>query len=107
MTRTIDAQTPHGVVKFHYSISTPTDNDASAVDLSLPTVLFIHPEHIASCIFQPQFSDPSLRRFNLVSVDLLLHGQTEAEVPAVYGEKEGAEDVAAFIVLRLSFLNFA
>ena len=45
-----------------------------------------------------QFSDPSLRRFNLVVMDLMLHGYTEGQVPAVYGQKEVAKDVAAFMV---------
>ncbi|KZV87141.1 alpha/beta-hydrolase [Exidia glandulosa HHB12029] len=97
MTRTIDAQTSHGPVSFHYCISTPTNDDSDSVDAALPTVLFLHPAYIASSIFHPQFADPTLRRFNLVSLDLLSHGRTQGAVPAVYTEREAAEDVNAFM----------
>ncbi|KAH7101563.1 alpha/beta-hydrolase [Auriculariales sp. MPI-PUGE-AT-0066] len=95
--RNIDVQTPHGLVKFNYFISTPTNPDATSIDTSIPTVLFLHPVYIASVIYHPQFSDPSLRRFNLVCADLLAHGFTEGTVPPVYGGKESAQDVAAFM----------
>ncbi|KZV91495.1 alpha/beta-hydrolase [Exidia glandulosa HHB12029] len=97
MTRTVKAKTSHGTVKFNYCIATPTDNDAAAVDPSLPTVLFLHPVYIAMKIFQPQFGDANVRRFNLVSTDLLSHGLTEGKVPAKYGQKDAAADVVAFM----------
>ncbi|EJD43840.1 alpha/beta-hydrolase [Auricularia subglabra TFB-10046 SS5] len=97
MTRTIKVKTPHGTVKFHYAISTPVDNDAATIDKNLPTVLFLHPVYIAMKIFQPQFADPQIRRFNLISTDLLSHGVTEGKVPPVYGQKEAAADVVAFM----------
>lgn len=47
----IDVQTAHGLVKFNYFISTPAETNATSIDPTLPTVLFLHPVYIASPIF--------------------------------------------------------
>ena len=48
-----------------------------------------------------QFADPSLRRFNLVAVDLLCHGDTTGLVPNDYDQKMAAADIVAFMVSPL------
>ena len=55
------------------------------------------------------FTDPSLRRFNLVAVDLLCHGDTVAAVPEDYDQKMAAADIVTFMVcpiLRPCKLDF-
>ncbi|KZV91490.1 alpha/beta-hydrolase [Exidia glandulosa HHB12029] len=98
MTHTIDVQTPHGLVKFHYciDISTPTDKDASAVDLNLPTgcsytrstflAVYLNPN---SQILVSVASTSSLSTFSCTD--------RPRRKPAVYGEKDAADDVAAFM----------
>ncbi|KIK50303.1 hypothetical protein GYMLUDRAFT_182934 [Collybiopsis luxurians FD-317 M1] len=83
-----------GTVNFKYTISTPSSAEAKSIDPTLPTLLFIHPVSTAEHIFHSQFSDPKLRRFNLVSFDLRGgHGDTTgSEVPLYYGQTEAAED---------------
>ncbi|KAJ7665976.1 Alpha/Beta hydrolase protein [Mycena polygramma] len=86
-----------GSGNFHYTISTPKNPSAKSIDKNIPTVLLIHPVYIASELFELQFSDPSLRRFNLVALDLRLHGQTSGKVGATYGREEAAADIAKFM----------
>ncbi|KAH7102063.1 alpha/beta-hydrolase [Auriculariales sp. MPI-PUGE-AT-0066] len=95
--RSIDVETAHGRVQFNYFISTPQDTFAHEIDPQLPTLLFLHPAGLASPAWHFQFTDPSLRRFNLVALDSLSHGKTKGDVPEVYGQVEMARDVAAFM----------
>ncbi|KAJ7468065.1 Alpha/Beta hydrolase protein [Mycena latifolia] len=87
-----------GSGNFHYTISTPKNPSAKAIDKTVPTVLLIHPVYIASELFQLQFADPSLRRFNLVALDLRSHGETSGKVSPTYGREEAAADVIKFMV---------
>lgn len=87
-----------GKTKFNYTISTPSSSSAKHIDKSLPTLLFIHPVYFGQQIFQRQFEDPQIRRFNCVTLDLRAHGHTTGEdVPEGYGAKEAAEDLAKFM----------
>ncbi|KAJ7731906.1 Alpha/Beta hydrolase protein [Mycena maculata] len=86
-----------GPANFHYTISTPKNPSAKSIDKTLPTVIFIHPVYIASELFQLQFADPSLRRFNLVALDLRSHGKTSGKVLPGYGRDEAAADVVKFM----------
>ena len=47
-----------------------------------------------------QFSDPNMRRFNLVALDARLHGKTVGDVPEGFRRPEAAEDVYYFMVCR-------
>ncbi|KAL0066714.1 hypothetical protein AAF712_006319 [Marasmius tenuissimus] len=83
-----------GRTKFKYTISTPTNSSAKAIDKKLPTVLFIPAVYLQRDVFHLQFGDPKLRRFNLITFDLRAHGETTGDVlPPNYGQKESAEDV--------------
>ncbi|KAJ7118676.1 Alpha/Beta hydrolase protein [Mycena crocata] len=96
-----------GSANFHYTISTPKNPSAKAIDKTIPTVLLIHPVYIASEIFQLQFADPNLRRFNLVALDLRGHGETSGKVSASYGREEAAADIVKFMdALRLPPCHF-
>lgn len=86
-----------GSANFKYTISTPTSTSAKAIDKSLPTLLFIHPVYIASDIWQPQFGDAQLRRFNLVALDLRVHGETGGKVTSSYRQDDAAEDIVKFM----------
>ncbi|KAJ7122272.1 Alpha/Beta hydrolase protein [Mycena epipterygia] len=86
-----------GSGNFHYTISTPKNPSAKSIDKDIPTVILIHPVYIASEIFQPQFADTSLRRFNLVALDLRGHGETAGKVGSTYGREEAAADVVKFM----------
>ncbi|KAJ7778081.1 Alpha/Beta hydrolase protein [Mycena metata] len=86
-----------GSASIHYTISTPKNPNAKSIDKNIPTVILIHPVYIASELFQLQFADPNLRRFNLVALDLRSHGETVAKVGATYGREEAAADVAKFM----------
>ncbi|KAJ7741953.1 Alpha/Beta hydrolase protein [Mycena maculata] len=86
-----------GSANIHYTISTPKNPSAKSIDKILPTVILIHPVYIASELFQPQFADPNLRRFNLVALDLRSHGETSGKVPATYGREAAAADVVKFM----------
>jgi pimeloyl-ACP methyl ester carboxylesterase len=45
-----------------------------------------------------QFSDPELRKYNLVAVDSRGHGEsTSTPIPTTFGPEQAAEDVALFI----------
>jgi len=44
-----------------------------------------------------QFSDPQLRRFNLIAVDARGHGDTTGEIGEYYDQVEAAEDVVKFM----------
>ncbi|KAJ7441770.1 Alpha/Beta hydrolase protein [Mycena galericulata] len=86
-----------GSANIHYTISTPKNPSAKSIDKNLPTVILIHPVYIASELYQLQFADPNLRRFNLVALDLRSHGETTGKVGATYGREEAAADVAKFM----------
>ncbi|KAI3604578.1 alpha beta hydrolase fold protein [Moniliophthora roreri] len=89
----VDVETRTGNVKFKYTISTPTSDDSSSIEPSLPTILFIHPVFTAAMIFHSQFADPRLRRFNLVTFDVREHGETVGQtVPRTYDQFDAAED---------------
>ncbi|KAJ7617171.1 Alpha/Beta hydrolase protein [Roridomyces roridus] len=89
----LDLPTANGLGRFHYTLSTPEDADATAIVAGLPTLVLLHPVYIGSHIFHPIFADPRLRRFNLVTMDLRGHGQTSADVEDTYGRETGAKDV--------------
>ncbi|KAJ7668005.1 Alpha/Beta hydrolase protein [Mycena rosella] len=96
-----------GSGNFHYTISTPKNPSAKSIDKKLPTVLLIHPVYIASELFQLQFADPSLRRFNLVALDLRSHGETSGKVSPTYSREEAAADIVKFMeALRLPPCHF-
>lgn len=58
--RQINVKTPSGPASINYTISTPTSENASVIDPSLPTVLFLHPVYIGHIIFHRMlfFSTP-------------------------------------------------
>ncbi|KAF7326012.1 AB hydrolase-1 domain-containing protein [Mycena kentingensis (nom. inval.)] len=96
-----------GSASIHYTISTPKNANAKSIDKNLPTVIFLHPVYIASDLFELQFADPNLRRFNLIALDLRSHGETSGKVGATYGREEAAADVAKFMeALRLPPCHF-
>ncbi|KAK0193107.1 alpha/beta-hydrolase [Armillaria mellea] len=87
-----------GKSAFNYVISTPSSSSSKSIDPNLPTLLFIHAVYHAQEIFQRQFEDPLIRRFNCVALDLRLHGRTMSDaLPEGYGAEEAAEDVALFM----------
>ncbi|KAF5379049.1 hypothetical protein D9615_005993 [Tricholomella constricta] len=90
-----------GPANVHYTISTPTCTSADKIDPQVPTVIFIHPVYIGQHLFQPQFSDPQLRRFNLIAVDTRLHGGTEGRVSSDWRREDAADDLAA-LMARMS-----
>ncbi|KIK71516.1 hypothetical protein GYMLUDRAFT_33702 [Collybiopsis luxurians FD-317 M1] len=93
----IEVKTPFGSIKFEYTISTPRSTVADAIDPSLPVVLWFHPLAFPY-VFQPQFADPLLRKFNLVVFSFRSHGDTEAdELPEGYGINEATQDVLVFM----------
>ncbi|KAJ7068556.1 Alpha/Beta hydrolase protein [Mycena amicta] len=92
---------------FHYTISTPKNPSAKSIDKNLPTVIFLHPVYIATELFELQFADPNLRRFNLVALDLRAHGETSGKVGGSYGREEAAADIVKFMeALRLPPSHF-
>nr|GAT46118.1 predicted protein [Mycena chlorophos] len=104
---TVKVKSIAGSGTFHYTISTPKHSSAKAIDKSLPTVIFLHPVYIASELFELQFADPNLRRFNLVALDLRSHGETSGKVGPTYGREEAAADVVKFMeALRLPPSHF-
>ncbi|TFK28528.1 alpha/beta-hydrolase [Coprinopsis marcescibilis] len=76
----VQVSCPSGTHDFAYSIATPTSASATTIEPDLPSVLFIHSGYAAQEVFESQFSDPQLRRFNLVAVDLLGNGSTRGFV---------------------------
>ncbi|KAK0457954.1 uncharacterized protein EV420DRAFT_402888 [Desarmillaria tabescens] len=87
-----------GKIVFNYTISTPSASSTTSIDECLPTLLFIHAVYHGQQIFQRQFEDPQIRRFNCVALDLRLHGLTTSdEIPEGYSAREAAEDVALFM----------
>ncbi|KAK0494503.1 alpha/beta-hydrolase [Armillaria luteobubalina] len=94
---TISSRAPEKT-KFNYTISTPSSPSAKHIDKNLPTLLFIHAVYIAQHIFQRQFEDPQIRKFNCVALDLRVYGHTTGDpIPQGYGAKEAAEDIAKFM----------
>ncbi|KAJ4465979.1 alpha/beta-hydrolase [Lentinula edodes] len=92
----IKVSTSTGNTRFHYTISTPACADAEAINPGLPVILFFH-AFAFHTIFHSQFSDPILRKFNLVTFDMRWHGYTESDtIPERYGQAEAAEDIIAF-----------
>lgn len=86
-----------GKAKIHYEISTSFQASARCHIPTLPSVLFIHGEYNGAHIFHPQFDDRELRRFNLIALDLRIHGITEGAISGGYGQKDAAADVANFM----------
>jgi pimeloyl-ACP methyl ester carboxylesterase len=94
----VEVKTRSGRIRYHYTISTPKTDDASAIDPSLPVVLWFH-GFAYPYVFQSQFADPLLRKFNLIVFSLRTHGETEAdEFPEGYDVQDAADDVLAFMV---------
>ncbi|KAE9390941.1 alpha/beta-hydrolase [Gymnopus androsaceus JB14] len=93
----VEVSTSTGRIKFHYTISTPDCSMAKQINPDLPVVLFFH-AFAFHTMFHSQFSDPMLRKFNLIVFDLRWHGDTESDtIPDRYGQEEAAEDVIAFM----------
>jgi hypothetical protein len=106
----------HGRLSFSYVVSTPHDSNARSIDAALPTVLFLHCLGAAKSVFHSmhsvsviafystnrsatdQFTDPALRRFNLVALDLPSHGDTTGTLPDGYNEHVAADYVVGFMV---------
>ncbi|KAF5345913.1 hypothetical protein D9758_011415 [Tetrapyrgos nigripes] len=94
----IKVKSSTGKTEYNYTISTPSKDSAKTIDPKLPTVLFLHAVYLSSSIFHYQFADPRLRRFNLVTLDLRLHGQTTGDfLPLTYNEHNAAEDISKFM----------
>lgn len=57
---------------------------------------------LVSCLYLlcylAQFSDPQLRRFNLIAIDSRGHGETSGSVASYWRRADAADDVAAFMV---------
>ncbi|KAJ7084516.1 Alpha/Beta hydrolase protein [Mycena belliarum] len=90
-------KTPTGTIVFNYVISTPSKASASSINPALPTILFLHPVYLGKIIYHQQFADRHLRRFNLVGLDLRLHGQTQGKLGKGYGREVAAQDVGLFM----------
>ncbi|KAJ3737847.1 hypothetical protein DFJ43DRAFT_986866 [Lentinula guzmanii] len=87
----IDIVSSTGRVRFHYTISSPLCANAEVIEPGLPILLFFHALAYHTISTVTQFSDPILRRFNLVTFDLRWHGDTESDaVPTKYGQEEAA-----------------
>ncbi|KAF9018683.1 alpha/beta-hydrolase [Hymenopellis radicata] len=92
--------TSAGNADIFYTVSTPSNDNADVkdIDRSIPTLLFIHAVYIAQEIFQLQFGDPKVRRFNCIALDQRGHGKTKNDrVRKGYGANEAGEDIAAFM----------
>ncbi len=121
----INVKTPSGPASFNYTISTPSSENASAIDPSLPTVLFLHPVYMGHVIFhrmfyfpesalpivtnnlrtKVQFASPLLRRFNLIGMDMRAHGGTTGSVPTTFRREHAAEDVYEFMARLFSLAS--
>ncbi|KAF4617282.1 hypothetical protein D9613_005863 [Agrocybe pediades] len=88
-----------GPALINYTLSTPGLPNAhiSQLDPTLPTVLFLHAVYIGHPFFHRQFSDPNLRRFNLIAFDARCHGLSIGNIPPNFREKDAAEDVFRFM----------
>ncbi|KAK0489698.1 alpha/beta-hydrolase [Armillaria luteobubalina] len=87
-----------GKTSFNYTISTPSASSATSIDDSLPTLLFLHAVFYGQEMFQRQFEDPQIRRFNCVALDLRLHGHTTTDgIPEGFNANDAAEDLALFM----------
>ncbi|TRM62933.1 Alpha/Beta hydrolase protein [Schizophyllum amplum] len=82
-----------GSLNINYTISTPSKTSAKSIDSKLPILLFLHPVYLSQEVFHPQFSDPLLRKFNLVTFDMRGHGETGGKVEGRFTRTEGADDV--------------
>ncbi|KAF8155558.1 Alpha/Beta hydrolase protein [Crassisporium funariophilum] len=103
----IKIETASGPVLVSYTISTPTSENAQAIDATLPTVLFLHPIYLGHELFHFQFRNPQLRRFNLIGVDARCHGETIGPVPSTFSQSDAADDVSNFMeALRLPPCHF-
>ncbi|THU96760.1 alpha/beta-hydrolase [Dendrothele bispora CBS 962.96] len=90
----VPVETRSGLVNFNCTISTPTKTEADAIELGLPTIVFMHNVYLPQISFHSQFVDPMLRKFNLVTFDFRSHGETTgAKVPAGYDQEEMTDDV--------------
>ncbi|KAK0494423.1 alpha/beta-hydrolase [Armillaria luteobubalina] len=95
-TATVESST--GKTSFNYTISIPSASSATSIDSSLPTLLFIHAVYCGQEMFQRQFEDPQIRRFNCVALDFRSHGRTTTDgIPEGYNTKDAAEDLALFM----------
>ncbi|KAF9003343.1 Alpha/Beta hydrolase protein [Cyathus striatus] len=87
-----------GPLDIFYSIATPTSPDATTMVSHLPVVLFLHSGYIAQQVFEAQFSDFDLRRFNLVTLDFRSFGRTKGVIGDVrYTPTESVVDVFQFM----------
>ncbi|TFK75503.1 alpha/beta-hydrolase [Pluteus cervinus] len=94
----VELDTPTGMVNMHYVISTPDIPNASSIAPELPTILFLHSAYISHYTFEPQFSDPLLRQFNLVAPDMRGYGSTTGPMGDPYSPTESASDIYKFMV---------
>ncbi|PPQ69671.1 hypothetical protein CVT24_001204 [Panaeolus cyanescens] len=93
----IKIKSSSGPLDVHYTISTPTCENAQGIDPSLPTLLFLHPVYVGHIVFHYQFANPNIRRFNLIGFDARGHGETSGTVPPHFRRAEAAEDVFKFM----------
>ena len=121
----VNYKTPQGTIKYQYTISTPYSSDADTICPGLPIIFFIHPIYCLQSVYHcecsvtvlpsvlspvfriAQFSDPRLRRFNLLSYDLREHGETTGpRIPSTYSEEDAADDVAQLMVSHIGVPGF-
>ncbi|TEB29980.1 alpha/beta-hydrolase [Coprinellus micaceus] len=88
----ISVSCPSGTHDFWYSISTPNSTSTESIDPDL-----------SHCpVFESQFTDPELRQFNLLAVDLLGSGATKG---AIGDRRYTPEETAADLQRVLDALN--
>ncbi|KIY68033.1 alpha/beta-hydrolase [Cylindrobasidium torrendii FP15055 ss-10] len=92
----VETTTFSGLTRWRYTISTPTNRHATQIDPKLPTVLFLHPIYTCQEVWDRQFRDPEIRRFNCVAFDWKDHGYTENEpLKRDYNHDRICEDLIA------------
>ncbi|KAF5379606.1 hypothetical protein D9757_009198 [Collybiopsis confluens] len=93
----VEVKTRYGRTNFQYTISTPLSATSSTINPSLPVILWFH-ALVFPHVFHSQFSDPLLRKFNLVVFSFRTQGDTGGDdLPEGYGVKETVQDVLAFM----------
>jgi hypothetical protein len=70
-------------------------------DGNFPSCVYLNPifpQVALTKSFAAQFQDPSLRRFNLIALDLRGHGETGGLAGPEYDQEDSANDVLKFMV---------
>ncbi|KAF8156840.1 Alpha/Beta hydrolase protein, partial [Crassisporium funariophilum] len=87
-------ETSSGPFDFRYFIATPTSCTGTQIDERLPSVIFLHSGYVAQEVFECQFSDPDLRQFNLIGIDMRTYGDTQGFIGETrFTPTESAADV--------------